>query len=60
MSRPLCRYLVAAVSPNLDAAAALYPTYVSTLVFFAGFIIRPDVRAAQQWGRCMAPRPSPL
>jgi ABC-type multidrug transport system permease subunit len=35
-------YLVASISPNLDAASALYPTYVSTLVFFGGFVIRPS------------------
>ena len=35
-------YLVASLSPNLDAASALYPAYVTTLVFFGGFIIRPS------------------
>jgi len=35
-------YMVAAVSPNLDAASSLYPTYVSTLIFFSGFVFRPS------------------
>ncbi|GFR47309.1 hypothetical protein Agub_g8996 [Astrephomene gubernaculifera] len=33
-------YLVAAISPNLDVANALLPTYVVTLLFFGGFLFR--------------------
>lgn len=35
-------YFIAAISPNLDVANALLPTYVVTLLFFAGFLIRMD------------------
>jgi hypothetical protein len=31
-------YFVAAISPSLDAAAALLPTYVVTLLFFGGLL----------------------
>lgn len=33
-------YLVAALSPNMDVANALLPTYVVTLLFFSGFLFR--------------------
>ena len=33
-------YLVASFSPNLEVANALLPTYVVTLLFFAGFLFR--------------------
>eukprot|EP00955_Chlamydomonas_euryale_P020915 221524-Chlamydomonas_euryale.AAC.4 len=33
-------YFVASISPNLDVANALLPTYVVTLLFFAGFLFR--------------------
>ncbi|EFJ44628.1 hypothetical protein VOLCADRAFT_95021 [Volvox carteri f. nagariensis] len=33
-------YFVAAISPNLDVANALLPTYVVTLLFFGGFLFR--------------------
>ena len=35
-------YLVSAVSPNMEAANAILPTYVVTLLFFAGWLIRRD------------------
>eukprot|EP00195_Chlamydomonas_chlamydogama_P009759 CAMPEP_0202901782 /NCGR_PEP_ID=MMETSP1392-20130828/14649_1 /ASSEMBLY_ACC=CAM_ASM_000868 /TAXON_ID=225041 /ORGANISM="Chlamydomonas chlamydogama, Strain SAG 11-48b" /LENGTH=615 /DNA_ID=CAMNT_0049588397 /DNA_START=85 /DNA_END=1932 /DNA_ORIENTATION=+ len=35
-------YFIAAISPNLDVANALLPTYVVTLLFFAGFLFRLD------------------
>lgn len=35
-------YLVAAIAPNMDAANAILPTYVVTLLFFAGFLFRYD------------------
>ena len=34
-------YLISALSPNMEAANAILPTYVVTLLFFAGFLIRP-------------------
>ncbi|GAX75653.1 hypothetical protein CEUSTIGMA_g3097.t1 [Chlamydomonas eustigma] len=33
-------YFIASFSPNLDVANALLPTYVVTLLFFAGFLIK--------------------
>eukprot|EP00955_Chlamydomonas_euryale_P039693 351487-Chlamydomonas_euryale.AAC.3 len=33
-------YFVASISPNLDVANALLPLYVTTLLFFAGFLFR--------------------
>jgi ATP-binding cassette, subfamily G (WHITE), member 2 len=30
------------VAPNMDVANALLPTYVVTLLFFAGFLLRFD------------------
>ena len=35
-------YCVAAVSPNMDVANALLPTYIGTLMFFVGFVIQLD------------------
>ena len=35
-------YCIAAVAPNLDAANAMLPAYASTLILFAGFMIRLD------------------
>eukprot|EP00798_Chlamydomonas_sp_ICE-L_P008106 gene8106-1352_t len=35
-------YLVAAVSPSLDAANALLPAYVTTWLFFGGFLLTFD------------------
>jgi len=35
-------YFVAALSPNMDVANAALPTYVVTLLFFAGFLFRFD------------------
>ena len=32
-------YLVAALSPNMDVANAALPTYVVTLLFFAGLLM---------------------
>ncbi|KAJ9505479.1 hypothetical protein QJQ45_025438, partial [Haematococcus lacustris] len=36
-------YWIAALSPNMDVANALLPTYVVTLLFFAGFLFRFEV-----------------
>ena len=33
-------YFIAALSPNLDVANAALPTYVVTLLFFVGLLIR--------------------
>ena len=33
-------YLIAALSPNMEVANAALPTYVVTLLFFAGFLLR--------------------
>jgi ATP-binding cassette subfamily G (WHITE) protein 2 len=44
-------YFVAALSPNMDVANAALPTYVVTLLFFAGFLFRCGVEAAS--GRCL-------
>ena len=35
-------YCVAAFAPNMDVANALLPTYIGTLLFFAGFLIKLD------------------
>lgn len=35
-------YFIAAISPNLDVANALLPTYVVTLLFFGGFLFKFD------------------
>jgi len=35
-------YVIASVAPNLDAANAMLPAYASTLILFAGFMIRLD------------------
>ena len=43
-------YLISALSPNMEAANAILPTYVVTLLFFAGFLIRPaDTPAYWKW-----------
>lgn len=43
-------YLVSAVSPNMEAANAILPTYVVTLLFFAGWLIRrDDIPAYWSW-----------
>lgn len=33
-------YFIAAVSPNMDVANALLPSYIVTLIFFSGFLLR--------------------
>lgn len=35
-------YFIAALSPNMDVANALLPTYVVTLLFFGGFLMQFD------------------
>ncbi len=43
-------YLISALSPNMEAANAILPTYVVTLLFFAGFLIRPaDTPSYWKW-----------
>lgn len=43
-------YLISALSPNMEAANALLPTYVVTLLFFAGFLIKPtDTPVYWKW-----------
>ena len=33
-------YFIAAISPNMDVANALLPSYIVTLIFFSGFLLR--------------------
>lgn len=40
-------YFVAAASPNMDVANAVLPAYVTTLLFFAGFVF--DFEKMPQW-----------
>jgi hypothetical protein len=43
-------YFIAAMSPNLDVANAALPTYVVTLLFFGGFLIRyEDIPNYWKW-----------
>jgi ABC-type multidrug transport system ATPase subunit len=43
-------YFVAALSPNMDVANAALPSYVVTLLFFAGFLLRwDDIPKWWQW-----------
>jgi len=43
-------YAVASASPNMDVANAALPTYVVTLLFFGGFLIRfPDMPRGWRW-----------
>ena len=35
-------YFIAAISPNMDVANAALPTYIVTLLFFAGFLLQWD------------------
>ena len=43
-------YFVAAIAPNVDVANAIVPAYISTLLFFNGFLIRyEDIPAAWYW-----------
>ena len=43
-------YLVSAISPNMEAANAILPTYVVPLLFFAGWLIRrDDIPAYWSW-----------
>lgn len=43
-------YFVAALSPNMDVANAALPSYVVTLLFFAGFLLRwSDIPKWWQW-----------
>jgi len=43
-------YLVASISPNMDVANALLPTYAVTLLFFCGFLIRmADIPPWWKW-----------
>lgn len=43
-------YAVAAASDNLDAANALLPAYIVTLLFFTGCLLRiPDIPDYAQW-----------
>jgi len=43
-------YLVAAVAPNMEAANALLPTYVTTCLYFGGLLIVFDkIPAGWQW-----------
>ncbi|PNW71306.1 hypothetical protein CHLRE_16g648700v5 [Chlamydomonas reinhardtii] len=58
-------YFVASFAPNMDVANALLPIYAVTLMFFAGFLIRPAEMppwwkwymyidfARYTWGACM-------
>jgi ATP-binding cassette, subfamily G (WHITE), member 2 len=43
-------YFVAALSPNMDVANAALPSYVVTLLFFGGFLMRwSDMPKYWQW-----------
>jgi len=43
-------YLISALSPNMEVANTILPVYVVTLLFFAGFLIRPeDIPAYWRW-----------
>lgn len=43
-------YCIAALSPNMDVANAALPSYVVTLLFFAGFLLRwEDIPKWWQW-----------
>ena len=43
-------YFIAALSPNMDVANAALPSYVVTLLFFAGFLLRwSDIPKWWQW-----------
>lgn len=43
-------YFISALSPNMDVANAALPTYVVTLLFFAGFLMRfADMPAYWKW-----------
>lgn len=43
-------YCIAALSPNMDVANAALPSYVVTLLFFAGFLLRwDDIPKWWQW-----------
>lgn len=43
-------YCIAALSPNMDVANAALPSYVVTLLFFAGFLLRwSDIPKWWQW-----------
>ncbi|WPT13868.1 ABC transporter G family member 50 [Picochlorum sp. SENEW3] len=43
-------YFVAALSPNMDVANAALPSYVVTLLFFSGFLLRwSDIPKWWQW-----------
>ncbi|GBF95049.1 P-loop containing nucleoside triphosphate hydrolase [Raphidocelis subcapitata] len=43
-------YAVASLSPNMDVANASLPTYVATLMFFSGFLIRyEDIPIWWKW-----------
>lgn len=43
-------YFIAAISPNMDVANAALPSYVVTLLFFAGFLLRwDDIPKWWQW-----------
>ena len=47
-------YLVASFSPNLEVANALLPTYVVTLLFYAGFLFRiQDIPPWWYWYSCI-------
>ena len=43
-------YCIAALSPNMDVANAALPSYIVTLLFFAGFLLRwSDIPKWWQW-----------
>ena len=35
-----CAYMIAAFSPNIDVANAALPTYITALLFAAGYLLR--------------------
>lgn len=42
MTTAVLAYFVAALSPNMDVANAALPTYVTSLLFFGGFLFTFD------------------
>lgn len=47
---PVCRYLTAAVSPNMEVANAILPAYVISMLYFVGLLLRvPSMPHYWRW-----------
>ena len=45
-----CRYLTAAVSPNMEVANAILPAYVISMLYFVGLLLRvPSIPDYWRW-----------